>query len=125
MATQSPGKGRALSDVIAAHGLARIMAAHSPLSARLAEEAGFDGLWASGFELSALYGLPDVSLISMSQHLDMVRAMAEAVSIPVVADIDTLVARLADAARLGDRDAIGALFGEAIAGFTPNGRTAH
>jgi phosphoenolpyruvate phosphomutase len=89
MATQSPGKGRALSDVIAAHGLARIMAAHSPLSARLAEEAGFDGLWASGFELSALYGLPDVSLISMSQHLDMVRAMAEAVSIPVVADIDT------------------------------------
>src|SRR5262245_49246152 len=65
------------------------MAAHSPLSACLVEEAGFDGIWASGFELSALYGLPDVSLVSMTQHLDMVRAMAERTSLPVVADIDT------------------------------------
>lgn len=37
-------------------GLVHIMAAHSPFSAMLAEEAGFDGVWASGFELSALYG---------------------------------------------------------------------
>jgi phosphoenolpyruvate phosphomutase len=70
-------------------GLVNVMAAHSPLSARLAEEAGFDGLWASGFELSALYGLPDVSLISMTQHLDMVRAIAAQSSLPIVADIDT------------------------------------
>jgi phosphoenolpyruvate phosphomutase len=70
-------------------GLVNVMAAHSPLSARLAEEAGFDALWASGFELSALYGLPDVSLISMTQHLDMVRAIAAQSSLPIVADIDT------------------------------------
>lgn len=69
--------------------LTHVMAAHSPLSARLAEEAGFDGLWASGFELSALYGLADVSLLSMTQHLDMVRAMAGQCSLPIVADIDT------------------------------------
>lgn len=70
-------------------GLARIMAAHSPLSATLAEEAGFDGAWASGFELSALLGLPDVSLVSMTQHLEMVRAMAWRTRLPIVADIDT------------------------------------
>ncbi|WP_028351377.1 isocitrate lyase/phosphoenolpyruvate mutase family protein [Bradyrhizobium murdochi] len=69
--------------------LAHIMAAHSPLSALLAEEAGFDGLWASGFELSALYGLPDMSLISMTQHLDMLRAIAGRTRLPIVADIDT------------------------------------
>src|SRR5689334_10228827 len=80
---------RALRDVMDRTGLAQVMAAHSPLSALLAEEAGFDGLWASGFELSALYGLPDVSLITMTQHLDMVRAMAERSSLPIVADIDT------------------------------------
>jgi phosphonopyruvate hydrolase len=74
---------------MAESGLVHIMAAHSPLSARLAEEAGFDGLWASGFELSALYGLPDTSLVTMTQHLDMVRAMTERSSLPVVADIDT------------------------------------
>ena len=69
--------------------LIRAMAAHSPLSAILAREAGFDAIWASGFELSALYGLADVSLISMSDHLAMVRAMAGRCLLPIVADIDT------------------------------------
>ncbi len=82
-------QGRVLRDRMAARSLLHVMAAHSPLSARLAEEAGFDGLWASGFELSALYGLADVSLISMTQHLDMVRAMAEQSALPIIADIDT------------------------------------
>src|SRR5919201_4868226 len=77
-----------LREKIAAN-LVHVMAAHSPLSARLAEEAGFDGIWASGFELSALYGLPDVSLITMTQHLEMVRAMAHRCALPIVADIDT------------------------------------
>jgi len=53
------------------------------------EEAGFEGVWASGFELSALYGLPDNGLVSMTQHLEMVRAMAGATTLPVIADIDT------------------------------------
>lgn len=83
------GKGHLLRDKMANSGLVQIMAAHSPLSALLAQEAGFDGIWASGFELSALYGLADVSLISMTQHLDMMRAMAERVDLPIVADIDT------------------------------------
>ena len=78
-----------LREKIAKNNLLHVMAAHSPLSAKLAEEAGFDGLWASGFELSALYGLPDVSLISMTQHLEMVRAMAEQTTLPIIADIDT------------------------------------
>lgn len=78
-----------LRDAMTERGLVHIMAAHSPLSAILAEEAGFDGLWASGFELSALYGLADMSLITMTQHLDMLRAIAGQSSLPIVADIDT------------------------------------
>lgn len=69
--------------------LTHVIGAHSPLSARLAEEAGFDGVWASGFELSAAYAVPDASILSMTQHLDMTRAICAAVDIPVVADIDT------------------------------------
>jgi phosphoenolpyruvate phosphomutase len=69
--------------------LTHIIGAHNPLSARLAEEAGFDGIWASGFELSAASGVPDASLISMTEHLAAARAMNEAVAIPVVADVDT------------------------------------
>ena len=78
-----------LKDKNAAGDLVTLMSAHNPLSARLAEEAGFDGIWASGFELSAAYGLPDASLLSFTQHLDMTRAIAEQVAVPVVADIDT------------------------------------
>jgi phosphonopyruvate hydrolase len=70
-------------------GLASVMSAHNPLSARLAEKAGFDGIWASGFELSAAYGVPDASLLSYTQHLDMTRAIVEQVRIPLVADLDT------------------------------------
>ncbi|TCM76701.1 isocitrate lyase/phosphoenolpyruvate mutase family protein [Rhizobium sp. YTUHZ044] len=82
-------KARKLREAMAERGLVHIMAAHSPLSAILAEEAGFDGIWASGFELSALYGLADMSLITMTQHLDMLRAIAGQSSLPIVADIDT------------------------------------
>ena len=78
-----------LKEKIRSRDLVTLMSAHNPLSARLAEEAGFDGIWASGFELSAAYGVPDASLLSFTQHLDMTRAIIEQVSIPMVADIDT------------------------------------
>lgn len=69
--------------------LAVAMAAHNPLGARLVEEAGFDAVWGSGFELSASFGVPDASLITMSDQLEMTRRMVEAVGIPVIADFDT------------------------------------
>src|SRR5579862_4684576 len=78
-----------LKDKLAAGELITVMSAHNPLSARLAEEAGFDGIWASGFELSAAFGVPDASLLSFTQHLDMTRAIIEQTTIPMVADIDT------------------------------------
>src|ERR1700734_2876466 len=78
-----------LKEKIAAIDLVTLMSAHNPLAARLAEEAGFDGVWASGFELSAAYGVPDASLLSFTQHLDMTREIVEQIGVPVVADIDT------------------------------------
>ena len=78
-----------LKDKLSSGRLITLMSAHNPLSARLAEEAGFDGIWASGFELSAAYGVPDASLLSFTQHLDMTRAIIEQTTIPMVADIDT------------------------------------
>ncbi|GLT11221.1 phosphonopyruvate hydrolase [Sulfitobacter porphyrae] len=80
---------KSLREIISSGGMARVMAAHDPLSARLVEEAGFDAIWASGFELSAAMGLADVSLVSMTQHLDNMRRMADRSSLPIVADVDT------------------------------------
>jgi phosphoenolpyruvate phosphomutase len=69
--------------------LMHAMSAHNPMSARLAAEAGFDAIWGSGFELSASHAVPDASILSASQHLDMMRAIAATVEVPVIADIDT------------------------------------
>lgn len=76
---------RLLTDPVLAHA----MSAHNPLSALLAAEAGFDAVWGSGFELSASHAVPDASILSPVQHLDMMRAMAAASPAPVIADIDT------------------------------------
>jgi phosphoenolpyruvate phosphomutase len=63
--------------------------ARDALEARLIEQAGFDFIWASGFAISASHGVPDASLIDMSQTVEVTRSMAEIVEIPIVADIDT------------------------------------
>ncbi|MBI4445064.1 MAG: isocitrate lyase/phosphoenolpyruvate mutase family protein [Acidobacteria bacterium] len=62
--------------------------AHNGLSAKLVESAGFDGIWASGFEISASFGLPDANLLSMSENLAVVRSINEATNLPVIADCD-------------------------------------
>jgi phosphoenolpyruvate phosphomutase len=46
-------------------------------------------VWASGFEISASHGVPDASILTMTETLAAARLMREAVSIPVVADCDT------------------------------------
>jgi phosphoenolpyruvate phosphomutase len=61
---------------------------HDGLSARLAEQAGFGGLWASGFCISASKGLPDAGLVTMTEHLQSAREIDRASSLPVIADVD-------------------------------------
>ena len=65
------------------------MAAHNPLCAKLAQEAGFGAVWVSGFELAASYTVPDASILLMNTHLEITRAMAEVQDLPLIADIDT------------------------------------
>lgn len=71
-------------------GSIKIVGAHDALSAKLIERAGFDGVWASGFAISAsLKCIPDASFIDSSEQLAVERRMAEAITIPIVADCDT------------------------------------
>lgn len=56
----------------------------------LAENAGFEAVFTSGFSLSAtLLGIPDLGLLTMSENVERVRRIANSVSIPLVADMDT------------------------------------
>jgi len=82
-------KSRKLRQLFTKKKLTRIVGAHNGLSAKLVERAGFDGVWASGLEISASYGIPDASLVSMYQFLEAARSMNEVIDIPIVADCDT------------------------------------
>ena len=62
--------------------------AHDALSAKLAEEAGFEAIWASGFGISAVQAVPDANILTLTETLDAVRRIADAVKIPVIADCD-------------------------------------
>ena len=64
--------------------------AFDALSARLIDEAGFDALLTSGFGISSSFlGQPDAELYTMTENLTVVRNVVNAVTIPVIADIDT------------------------------------
>ncbi len=67
----------------------RLIGAHDGLSAKLGERAGFDAIWASGFEISASHALPDANILTMTEYLHAATMMNDAVSLPVVADCDT------------------------------------
>jgi phosphonopyruvate hydrolase len=82
-------KNQTLRAALTSGKLFTAMAAHNPLAAKLAEEAGFGGIWGSGFELSASFAVPDANILSMGTHLEMMRAIASIVSIPLIADVDT------------------------------------
>ena len=45
----------------------RAAGAHDGLSAIMARNAGFDAIWASGFEISAAHGVPDANIVTMSE----------------------------------------------------------
>lgn len=59
------------------------------LSARVAEEAGFECVYVSGGAIARGGGLPDLGLLSMTEVRDRVAQVCDAVSVPVVVDIDT------------------------------------
>ncbi len=63
--------------------------AHNGIGAKLVQEAGFDAVWASGFEISASHGVPDADILTMAELLAASRIMNTAVSIPIIADCDT------------------------------------
>ena len=62
--------------------------AHDGLSAALVREAGFDAVWASGFEISASHAVPDANILTMTDNLRAAAYMAEASQLPVIADCD-------------------------------------
>lgn len=76
--------------VIAGPGCAIAPGAYDPWSARLVERAGFAICYMTGFGVAAAHlGVPDIGLMTGSQMADCAARIADAVTIPVIADADT------------------------------------
>ncbi|PZE21674.1 phosphoenolpyruvate mutase [Paenibacillus xerothermodurans] len=77
-----------------------IMEAHNGLSAKIVEETGFKGIWASGLSISASLGVRDNNEASWTQVLDVLEFMSDATSIPILLDGDTGYGNFNNARRL-------------------------
>ncbi|HUA34149.1 MAG TPA: isocitrate lyase/PEP mutase family protein [Candidatus Binataceae bacterium] len=62
---------------------------YDALQAKIAERLGFEAVYMTGFGTAAARGFPDLGMLTMSEMVDNVRAIARSVEIPVVCDADT------------------------------------
>ncbi len=63
---------------------------YDAIGAKIAEKAGFNAMFQTGYGTSAtLFGMPDYGFISSAETVDNARRICRAVSIPVIVDADT------------------------------------
>lgn len=77
-----------------------IMEAHSGISACIAEEAGFKGIWGSGLSMATQLGVRDSNEASWTQVLEVLEFMNDACSLPILVDADTGYGNFNNARRL-------------------------
>lgn len=87
-----------LKRLLAAKPLVRIIEAHSPISALIAENTSvevdgklrtFDGFWSSSLTDSTLMGKPDIEALDISSRLSNINRIFEVTSKPLIMDWDT------------------------------------
>ena len=61
-----------------------------PWTARLAEQAGFEALFATGAGIANVsFGVPDIGLIGLAEMTEAVRRISRSIDVPLVVDGDT------------------------------------
>ncbi len=84
-----PSKGVQLRALLASPQVEFLMEAHNGISARIVEEAGFKGIWASGLAIAAQFGVRDNNEASWTQVVDMLEFLSDTTTIPILLDGDT------------------------------------
>jgi methylisocitrate lyase len=82
-------KRQGLRDALATGRLLQLPGAFNPLSARLIEEKGFDGVYISGAVISADLGLPDIGLTTLAEVATRSRQISRMTGLPTLVDADT------------------------------------
>ncbi|PRY12102.1 methylisocitrate lyase [Kineococcus rhizosphaerae] len=87
--TTPSAKRRAFRLALAGTELLRFPGAFNPLSAKLIERKGFEGVYVSGAVLSADLGLPDIGLTTLTEVAGRSAQIARVSDLPVLVDADT------------------------------------
>lgn len=88
--TATPAEKRRLfRERLASGELLRFPGAFNPLSARLIEQKGFEGVYISGAVLSADLGLPDIGLTTLTEVAGRAKQIARMTDLPAIVDADT------------------------------------
>ncbi len=87
--TQGMSTSRKFKKLLLSEHLEFICEAHNGLSAKIVQEAGFRGIWASGLSISAQFGVRDNNEASWTQVLENLEFMSDATTIPILLDGDT------------------------------------
>ena len=82
-------KSKQLRDLLGSPELEFMLEAHNGISAKLVQQAGFKGIWASGLAMSAQFCVRDSNEASWTQVVDMLEFMSDATDIPILLDGDT------------------------------------
>ena len=82
-------KSEVLRKDLESKSILKVVGAFDAMSAKLVESIGFDAIWAGSFAISATHALPDASILTMTEFLNVSTNMEEACSIPIIADCDT------------------------------------
>ena len=81
---------KTLSQLLAGKGIVVVPGGGTALELRLAQIAGFEAGYVSGYATAAaVYGVPDVGLIAFNEVEANVRAIRAVTSIPLIVDCDT------------------------------------
>ena len=67
----------------------KIGGAFDGMSAKLVEITDFDAVWAGSFAISATHAVPDASIMTMTEFLQVAKNMVDSCEIPIIADCDT------------------------------------
>ncbi|GAA1605768.1 methylisocitrate lyase [Leucobacter chromiireducens] len=87
--TPAAEKRRLFRERLASGELLRFPGAFNPLSARMIEQKGFDGVYISGAVLSADLGLPDIGLTTLTEVAGRAQQIARMTELPALVDADT------------------------------------
>lgn len=85
----SATKRQLLRERLATGELLRFPGAFNPLSARLIQDKGFEGVYISGAVIAADLGLPDIGLTTLTEVATRAGQIARMTDLPAIVDADT------------------------------------